>query len=265
MQLEALFGRLWEEYICVAPQAGAIHQAFLARGELVVNDHVALRTFDQAPISLVCLERHLLERGYRRLEPYRFQQKKLRAFGYVHPHAPRVFLSELLTGGFSPRLRAIVSACCAAVPLDAAADPRILFAGRLWPPVAWEDYQVLRQESDYAAWVAALGLRANHFTISVNALQHFTEVAEVVDFVESLGFPINEEGGRIKGGPAVLLEQASTLADPVEVPFAGNACQSVPGCYYEFARRYPDADGQLYQGFVTASADRIFESTDTRS
>jgi hypothetical protein len=35
----------------------------------------------------------------------------------------------------------------------------------------------------------------------------------------------------------------------------------IPTCYYEFARRYPLADGRLYQGFVAASADRIFEST----
>jgi hypothetical protein len=35
----------------------------------------------------------------------------------------------------------------------------------------------------------------------------------------------------------------------------------IPGCYYEFARRYPDADGKLYSGFIAKSADKIFEST----
>jgi hypothetical protein len=35
----------------------------------------------------------------------------------------------------------------------------------------------------------------------------------------------------------------------------------VPACYYEFARRYPIANGELYQGFIAASADKIFEST----
>ena len=35
----------------------------------------------------------------------------------------------------------------------------------------------------------------------------------------------------------------------------------VPSCYYEFAKRYSDSTGQIYQGFVTASADKIFEST----
>ena len=36
----------------------------------------------------------------------------------------------------------------------------------------------------------------------------------------------------------------------------------VPSCYYEFARRYPLPSGELFQGFVPASADKIFESTD---
>ncbi|MGL4837356.1 MAG: DUF1338 domain-containing protein, partial [Shewanella sp.] len=34
-----------------------------------------------------------------------------------------------------------------------------------------------------------------------------------------------------------------------------------PSCFYEFALRYPKANGELYTGFVAASADKIFEST----
>jgi hypothetical protein len=39
----------------------------------------------------------------------------------------------------------------------------------------------------------------------------------------------------------------------------------VPGCYYEFARRYAMPSGQLYQGFIAKSADKIFESTNKLS
>jgi hypothetical protein len=38
--------------------------------------------------------------------------------------------------------------------------------------------------------------------------------------------------------------------------------KEIPACYYEFAKRYPDADGKLYSGFIAKSADKIFESTD---
>ncbi|MGB6140662.1 MAG: DUF1338 domain-containing protein, partial [Pseudoalteromonas rhizosphaerae] len=39
---------------------------------------------------------------------------------------------------------------------------------------------------------------------------------------------------------------------------------SVPSCFYEFALRYAKPDGELYTGFVAASADKIFESTNAR-
>ena len=38
----------------------------------------------------------------------------------------------------------------------------------------------------------------------------------------------------------------------------------IPCCYYEFARRYPLPNGNLFQGFVAKSADKIFESTNRR-
>ena len=62
----------------------------------------------------------------------------------------------------------------------------------------------------------------------------------------------------------VLLEQGSTLADRAEFTFAGGQVEEIPTCYYEFAKRYRTSDGRLYQGFVAASADKIFESTNVR-
>ncbi len=50
------------------------------------------------------------------------------------------------------------------------------------------------------------------------------------------------------------------MADRIEVRFSDQA-RIIPSCFYEFARRYPKPDGQLYSGFVAASADKIFEST----
>ena len=50
------------------------------------------------------------------------------------------------------------------------------------------------------------------------------------------------------------------MADKVKVYFGSSAIE-IPSCYYEFAKRYPEANGNLYQGFVAKSADKIFEST----
>lgn len=266
MTPEQFFTHLWQDYIAIAPAAARLHARVAARGERIVNDHVAFRSFDLDPIGLAQLEPHLLALGYRRFEPYVFEDKGLRAWGYVHPGGhPRIFLSELETRRFSRELQNVVAGLCRQVPAAAVADPSIFWAGRPWAPVSHATWQALRDESEYAAWVAALGLRANHFTISVNALTTFADLPALLDFVEAEGFVLNTAGGRIKGSPEVLLEQAATLADRVPVAFAGGEVHDIPTCYYEFARRYPRRDGELYEGFVAASADRIFESTDTRA
>ena len=97
--------------------------------------------------------------------------------------------------------------------------------------------------------------------MSVNDLPGFDSVAAVNAALKRAGYALNDSGGEIKGSPEVLLEQSSTLADRVPVRFSDGE-QVIPGCFYEFACRYPQADGSLYQGFVEASADKIFESTD---
>ncbi|MCK5469078.1 MAG: DUF1338 family protein, partial [Cyclobacteriaceae bacterium] len=56
-------------------------------------------------------------------------------------------------------------------------------------------------------------------------------------------------------------EQSSTIAYNKEISFSdGNYL--IPACYYEFALRYPQSDGNLFRGFIAGSADKIFESTD---
>jgi hypothetical protein len=53
------------------------------------------------------------------------------------------------------------------------------------------------------------------------------------------------------------------MADAIEVEFT-DAKVKIPSCYYEFALRYRLPNGDLFHGFVPASADKIFESTDVR-
>ena len=163
---------------------------------------------------------------------------------------------------FHRRVQAILGRLCAQIDPARTRDIDIFWAGRLWSPLSWEDYRELLAESEYAAWVSAIGLRPNHFTINVNRLEQTPTVETVLQVVEAEGIPINESGGRVKGGREVLLEQGSTLAERMEVAFAGGVVHEIPTCYYEFARRFEESDGTLYQGFVAASVDTIFESTD---
>lgn len=266
MDADEFFDSLWRDYVAMTPQAERIKRAFEERGETVLNDHVAFRTLALPPIGLECLEPHILALGYRRFEPYEFPGKKLRAYGYLppSPELPRVFLSELLVDELTYHLQAVLRRCAAEVDPERVQNPDVLWAGRLWAPISWSEYEMLVAESEYAAWFATLGIRPNHFTISVNALEKHAEVEDVLRVVEDLGYAINESGGRVKGSPEVLLEQGSTMADRMPQEFTDGATHEVPTCYYEFAKRYPKPDGELFQGFVAASADKIFESTDAK-
>jgi hypothetical protein len=106
------------------------------------------------------------------------------------------------------------------------------------------------------------GFRANHFTVSLNHMGHFQSLAQINTLLKNEGFILNSSGGEIKGGPEVLLAQSSTMADKIEVEFT-HGKKLVPSCFYEFAQRYKMPTGKLYQGFVAASADKIFESTNS--
>jgi hypothetical protein len=261
MDRSRFFDALWEDFADIAPQAAAIREKLEARGEHVRNDHVAFRTFNLAPLSLAELEPHVLGLGYRLLDEYRFADKHLRARAYVCAGSPRIFLSELLCEELSDWARGFVEGLVSQTPDGFADGPEVFWAGLPWAPSQFSEYERLSNESEYAGWLAALGLRPNHFTVSINHLASLKSVQEVLAFVEAAGYRINESGGRVKGTPEVLLEQGSTLADRVSVSFA-DGVQLIPSCYYEFALRHRDRDGRLYEGFVPSSADRIFESTD---
>ena len=137
-----------------------------------------------------------------------------------------------------------------------------LYSGTHWQ-VSTDTYKQLLAESEYAAWMSAWGYRANHFTVNINTLAKFDNIHDVNQALKDAGFSLNTSGGEVKGSPEVLLEQSSTLADEYSVTFS-DGDMSIPSCFYEFAIRYPKADGELYTGFVAASADKIFESTNAR-
>ena len=260
MNTNTFFDALWADYLNFAPSAGKIHQV-LGGGHEIVNDHIALRTFNTSDLGLDAMEPLFLAMGYQRGGEYAFKTKKLLARHYEHPDitVPKVFISELLLQEFSDGLQAQVASQLAQMNMGGIRDAALLYSGRHWN-LSHEQYQALLAESEYAAWLSAFGFRANHFTVNVNVLPGFDSVVQVNEKLKAEGFALNASGGEIKGSPEVMLEQSSTMADKVLVGFSDGRFE-IPACFYEFAYRYPQADGSLYQGFVEASADKIFEST----
>lgn len=258
----ALFDALWSQYAKLTPQAKKIRKLFEDRGDEVRNDHVAFRTFDHPKLGIGRIAAPFETMGYEPRDEYRFEEKKLYARYWAHPDEklPKVFVSELLLAQVSEPVRELAHGLIDQLTEEEAADPDLVIAGRLWKTDT-QTYEAMAAESEYAGWLAAYGFCANHFTVDVNALGSFDDLSALAQFVEAEGFAMNTSGGVIKGGPDVLLEQCSTKASEIMCAFTDGELM-IPSCYYEFAKRYPAADGTLYQGFVAASADKIFESTD---
>jgi hypothetical protein len=212
-------------------------------------------------VSLDKLAAHLVKLGYKECGEYHFQAKKLYAKHFEHPNAtlPKVFISELLVEEFSAEVQKIITKMVDAIDISSIKQSDFLYSGTHWQ-VSHEEYQTLLAESEYAAWVSAWGYRANHFTVSIDHLQNFDNIISVNQAVKEGGFTLNTTGGEIKGDEMVKLEQSSTMADKVMVKFSDISVE-IPSCFYEFAKRYPLENGELYTGFVAASADKIFEST----
>ncbi|MDD1782137.1 DUF1338 domain-containing protein [Enterovibrio sp. ZSDZ35] len=264
-RVHALFDALWQDYtVRLCPSAAKVH-ALLEEGSPLINDHIALRTFALPKVGLDRLAAPFIAIGYEPKGQYHFEAKKLNAHHYEHPdpNAPKVFISELMVGQCSTALQMAVRKLVDQVDDASMQGSAFLYSGRPWE-LDGDTYRTLAAESEYAGWLAAHGFGANHFTVSVNQLSTVTDVSEVNEVLRQAGFAINESGGEVKGNPEVMLEQSSTMADKVSVKFSDGEA-TIPGGFYEFAKRYPLPDGSLYQGFVEASADKIFESTDKAS
>lgn len=263
-QLDELLCRLWSQYIADNPHTHAIYTLLTEKGETVLNDHIAFRTFEDERVNVDVLAKPYLENGYKPGDEYDFTEKKLFARHYEHedPTYPLIFISQLRTSEFSPELQSIVKGLVDQIPEGKPAEWDFSVCGRPWN-CSLADYETLSAESEYASWMAAFGFRANHFTVNVNELKHFATLSDLNAFIREHGYRMNESGGDIKGSPEAFLEQSSTMAEQIDVEFS-DATKKIPSCYYEFALRYPRADGSLFRGFVAKSADKIFESTDKK-
>jgi len=264
--VDVLFNNLWNNYLSVTPSAKKVHELLSStQADDLINDHIALRTFNIEKVGLEKLAAHFKAVGYTQCGDYEFVEKKLRAKHYEHsdPTKPKVFISELLVEEFSPELQQVINDLVAQVDEAAVLAEDFLYSGTHWS-IDYPTYQKLLAESEYAAWTAAWGYCANHFTVSINYLTNFNSIEVVNNTLKEAGLVLNSTGGEIKGSSAVLLEQSSTLADNAQVKFSDGLI-SIPSCFYEFALRYNKADGNIFTGFVAASADKIFESTNTRA
>ena len=265
MQRTEFFAKLWSQYIQVTPQAHSIQALFKMRGEDVINDHVAFRTFDIEGFGLDRASELLATIGYEAFDYYTFPSKHLRAKAYRVPDdskAPKIFFSELIRSELDGDAQAIIREVTQSLEGELTLTD---LTGRYpFHKPTFDQYQALADVSEYAGWLSTMGYQANHFTVNVNALQTLGSIEEVIELLLAHQYQLNEVGGRIKGTPEDLLVQASTIADQITFEFSDGIVSDIPSCFYEFAYRLADSSGALFQGFVPNNANAIFESTDRR-
>lgn len=264
MTATQFFTNCWQDYCQLTPQAKRIYEKLLAQHETPVNDHIALRTFNFPGIELDKLESLFKNMGFQLIDSYQFPERHLRAKALIlNSEQPKVFISELDINQLTTRNQLVIlNQLNKARPIADKAD--FLYSGRPWELISHYDFMHLAQESEYAAWLMVMGFHANHFTVSLNHLHNYSDWESFLPLIESLEIPLNLDGGKIKGSKSVCLEQASTLADELEVNFI-DGTYKIKTCFYEFAKRYPNSDGELYQGFVTQNANLIFNSTNQKT
>ena len=263
--INEFFETLWKKYTSENPLALRVYDSLIAEGEDVINDHIALRTFNLEMCNIEKISAFLIKNGYEEKEEYFFEEKKLHAKHFENTsdkNLPLVFISELEVEKFSAEFQNVVKEIYNSVDWKNINYDEILYSGLLWGNLEYGKYQILKNESQYASWFYTNGFSANHFTVSVNKLSKYNSTKKITDFLTSNGFDLNTVGGIVKGDPESLLEQLSTMADKKTITFKEGEYE-VPTCFYEFAYRFTDENNNEFRGFIANSADKIFESTDS--
>jgi hypothetical protein len=281
---------LMMRYMERVPDVAAIINSMIKNGiinefEEIENDHIAFRTLGVQNLGIASFEKIFLHYGYKKMDAYFFEEKKLDAFWYTPPEDkfPRIFVSELKVDQLSAEAQKIIISYTNDVikdpvddlDLDDAVSVDTFLHSPLWRTPSLSDYQTLAAESEYAAWVIYNRYYLNHFTISVHNLKEgYNTVADFNRFLEMNGFVLNDAGAKIKVSPDKGLLQSSTVAKMVEATFAGGEKHLIPGSYVEFAERrilpqfahLPMDEikrAHRREGFEAGNADKIFESTYT--
>lgn len=262
-----------------------VRKGMVASQSEIINDHIAFRTMGVPNLGIASFEKIFLAHGYQRMEFYHFKAKKLDAYWFAPPTSdlPRVFISELKVDQLSEQTQKIIRSYTDTVTADTvdhlnvndATAVATYFQTPLWELPSLEDYEFLLAESEYAAWVIYNRYYLNHYTISVHDLpKPYNQLESFNSFLKEIGIQLNTSGGEIKTSGDQLLRQTSSVANTVHASFANQESKVIAGSYVEFAERSPLPEfadlpaaelrrEHRREGFETANADRIFESTFT--
>jgi hypothetical protein len=294
-----LLNRLWKQYIKRVSYADKYREMVTERGGNVVNDHIALRTFNthtgEQPEGIRAIKHILTCLGYKPAANYKFEKKRLTAVHFEYPEGefPKIFVSQLEVNLLPDWAQKAINKTVSDTPYilsnnsielltklrDEGELPKeaaellvtdlVQYFRRPWKVPQKEDVLKLNDVSQYAAWVLLHGNSVNHFTAFIN----YQNVAEWPDLettckaLEAAGVPMKEN---IEGQKGSKLQQSATQAVKEGVEVKGEyGVEKIRWtyAYYELAQRGTvNENGQqkLFSGFLGEQAIHLFDMTRTR-
>ncbi len=294
-----LIDRLWEQYIKRVSYAQKYVDLVTEKGGKVVNDHIALRTFNthtgEQPEGIRAIKHILNCLDYTPANKYNFTKKKLTAVHFEHPDEmfPKIFVSQLEVEKLPEWAQLIIRNAVKETPYilsDSSIEllsilknqgelPRIAgeslvndlvqYFRRPWGVPRKEDVLKLNDVSQYAAWVLLHGNSINHFTAYINEQEvgEWPDLEATCKGLEDAGVPMKDTPEGEKGSK---LQQSATLAVKEEVEVLGeDGIEKITWtyAYYELAQRgYVSENGEqkLFTGFLGEQAAHLFDMTKTR-
>jgi hypothetical protein len=292
--LNTLLDGLWTIYRSRVDYARQYAELVQARGGVVVNDHIAFRTFNthtgSQPAGIAAIERVFGPLGYRPAGEYVFPDTHLSARHYQHtdPLAPKIFISQLevdrLPEEAADRIReAVIDARdhldgeamyhidepLSDAQISTLADRLVTFFTTLpWPVPKASLVREVNAVSQYAAWTLLHGNNVNHFTACINEqnVPEWPDIETTVAALARAGIPMKPG---IEGEPGRKLRQTATHAVDVDCPVLNDAgwptTMRWAYAYYELAERGEITDelgrSVRFQGFLGPQAAQLFEMT----
>ncbi|MCI5049213.1 MAG: DUF1338 domain-containing protein [Rickettsiales bacterium] len=294
----ALLDRLWAEYIERVEYAKQYVDLVNANGGTVLNDHIALRTFNTdtggQPAGAAGLSRIIEPLGYTRKTQYDFPSKHLTAWHWEHrnPRLPKIFISQLEVEALAVGAEEAVINSVKDTPdplsaeaaeylkrvahdetlekddLEEAAELLASVFTRPWDAPKKSLIEPLNDVSQYAAWTLLHGNSVNHFTAFINHqnVDAWPDIEATVAALLDAGVPMKDH---IEGEPGSKLRQSSTKAVDCFCDVMNDKGKIMQMnwtyAYYEFAERgtVEDEDGNKieFTGFLGEQATNLFEMT----
>ena len=294
-----LFERLWLKYIERVSYAKTYVDLVTKKGGKIVNDHIAIRTFNthtgEQPEGIRAIKHILNYLEYKPVAKYKFPKKKLNAVHFEHPDSlfPKIFVSQLeveklpewaqeiihdrvkdtryLLSDKSIELLNILKNS-GTLPVEAAkylVDDLVQYFRRPWDIPNKDAVLKLNDVSQYGAWVLLHGNSINHFTAFINYqdVKDWPDLQTTCKALVEAGVPMKDT---IEGEIGSKLQQSSTQAVKEEVSVRGeDGIEKITWtyAYYELAERgFITENGiqKMFTGFLGEQARHLFDMTKTR-